>query len=102
MFTSMRVRLTITESKGGGEAPETIISERLIETESHKRLTAKRAAQILAREHPELGVLAKAVIRTTRGWMVSKSTEPLRNCGYHYIWRHFYVAAANDLRVIDP
>ncbi len=52
MFTSMRVRLTITESKGGGEAPETIISERLIETESHKRLTAKRAAQILAREHP--------------------------------------------------
>ena len=93
----MRVRLTITESKGGSEATETMISERVIETESHKRLTAKRAAQILAREHPELGVMTKAVTKTTRRWMVSKSTEPLRNCGYHYIWRHFYIAAAHDL-----
>jgi hypothetical protein len=42
----MRVRLTITESKGGSEAAETLISERIIETESHKRLTAKRAAQL--------------------------------------------------------
>jgi hypothetical protein len=92
MFASMRVRLTITESKGGGDAPETLISERVIETESHKRLTAKRAVQILAREYPDLGVLAKAVIKTTKEWMVSKSTEPLRNCGYHYVWRHFYVA----------
>ncbi len=28
---------------------------------------------------------------------VSKSVEPLRNCSYHHIWRHFYVAAAHDL-----
>ncbi len=89
----MKVRITITESKGGGDAPETLISERVIETESHKRLTAKRAAQILAREYPDLGLVAKAVIKTAKGWMVSKSTEPLRNCGYHYVWRHFYVAA---------
>jgi len=89
----MKVRITITESKGGGDAPETLITERVIETQSNKQLTAKRAAQILAREHPDLGILAKAVIRTERGWMVSKSTEPLRKCGYHYIWRHFYVAS---------
>ena len=35
--------LTITESKGGSEAAETLTSERVIETESHKRLTAKRS-----------------------------------------------------------
>jgi hypothetical protein len=95
----MRVRLTITESRGGGDAAETLISERIIETESHKRLTAKRAAQILARENPELG--SKAVVKTAKGWMASKSTEPLRNCGYHYVWRHFYVAAADDIPVVD-
>ena len=89
----MKVRITITESKGGGDAPETLISERVTDTESHKRLTAKRAAQILAREYPDLGVLAKAVIKTPTGWMASKSTEPLRKCGYHYVWRHFYVAS---------
>lgn len=93
MFNGMKVRITITESKGGGDASETVISERIIETESHKQLTAKRAAQILAREHPDLGVLAKVVVKTARGWMASKSTEPLTNCGYHYVWRHFYVAA---------
>ena len=96
MFKSMRVRLTITESKGGGKAPETLISERVIETESHKRLTGKRAAQILAREHPELGILAKVIVKTAKGWRFSMSTEPLRNCGYHYIWRYFYVAAAES------
>ena len=95
MFESMRVRLTITESKGGDDAPETLISDRVIETGSHKRLTAKRAAQILAREYPDLGVRAKAVAKTARGWMVSKSTEPLRNYGWNYVWRHFYVAAVD-------
>ena len=89
----MRIRITITESKGGGDSRETLIAERVIETQSHKQLTAKRAAQILAREYPDLGVLAKAVVKTDRGWMVSKSTEPLRKCGYHYVWRHFYVAS---------
>jgi hypothetical protein len=93
MFKAMRVRITITESRGGGDAPETLISERAIETESHKQLTAKRAARILAREYPDLGVLAKVVLKTGRGWMASKSTEPLPNCGYHYVWRHFYVVS---------
>jgi hypothetical protein len=92
----MRVRLTITESKGGGEAPEALISERIIETESNKRLTGKRAAQILAREHPELGILAKIISKTTKGWRVSMSTKPLPKCEYHYIWRHFCVAAAES------
>jgi hypothetical protein len=91
MFKRMKVRITITESKGGGDSPETLIAERVIETQSNKHLTAKRATQILAREHPDLGILARAVIRTKKGWMVSKSTEPLRKCGYHYVWRHFYV-----------
>ncbi len=35
----MKVRIVIPESKGGGEAPETLISEGIIQTESHKRLT---------------------------------------------------------------
>jgi hypothetical protein len=94
MFKSMRIRITITESKGGGDSPETLIAERVIETQSHKQLTAKRAAQILAREYPDLEVLARAVVKTGRGWMVSKSTEPLHKCGYHYVWRHFYVASS--------
>jgi hypothetical protein len=93
MFKAMRVHITITESRGGGDATEMLISERVIETESHKQLTAKRAAQILTREYPDLGVLAKVVVKTGRGWMASKSTEPLPNCGYHYIWRHFCVAS---------
>jgi len=93
MVNKMRVRLTVTESKGGVESPETLISQRIIETESHKRLTAKRAAQLLLREHPELGTNAKAVMKTPKGWMVSKTNEPLRNTGWHYTWRHFYLAA---------
>ncbi|HEU5401884.1 MAG TPA: hypothetical protein VFU86_11035 [Terriglobales bacterium] len=92
----MRIRITITESKGGGTTPETLISERIIETESQKQLTGKRAAQILAREHPELGLLARTAVKTSRGWMTSKSTEPLRKCGYHYVWRHYYIAEAPD------
>ena len=88
----MKVRITITEAKGGGDAPETLISERVIQTESHKRLTAKRASQILTREYPELGFNAKAVVKTSKGWMASQSTEPLRNYGWHYVWRYFYVS----------
>ena len=88
----MKVRITITESKGGGDAPETLISERVIQTESHKRLTSKRASQVSAREHPELGFNAKVVVKTSTGWMTSKSTEPLRNYGFHYVWRHFTIA----------
>src|SRR5580698_10637583 len=63
MFENMRVRITITESQGDGEAAQALISERIIETESHKRLTAKRAGQILSREYPELGDNAKRVVR---------------------------------------
>jgi adenylate kinase len=92
----MRVRLTITKQNGGGDTPETLISERVIQTESQKQLTAKRAAQILLREHPELGIATRAVIKTPRGWMASRSTEPLKKCGYHYVWRHYYVAEADE------
>ena len=92
----MRIRLTITEQRGRGDAPETVISERVIQTESHKQLTAKRVAQILLREHPELGIAARALVKTPRGWMASRTTEPLQNCGYHYVWRHYYVVDADQ------
>ena len=101
MFENMRVRITITESQGDGEAAQALISERIIETESHKRLTAKRAGQILSREYPELGDNAKRLVRMPQGWTVSKSTEPLRKCGYHYVWRHYYVASAEDAKRHD-
>jgi hypothetical protein len=92
----MKIRLTITEQKGSATAQETLISERIIETESDKQLTGKRVSQILAREQPELGISARIVSKTPRGWMTSLATEPTEKCEYHYIWRHYFVTRAEE------
>ena len=86
----MKVRVTVTEQIGSGTAPESTVTDRLIQTESHKRLTGKRAAAILAREFPELR--NPIVIKTERGWRGSVAVKSTEKCSYRFVWRHYYVS----------
>lgn len=86
----MKVRVLVTEQSGGGDAPETVVCDRTIETESHKQLTAKRAILLLARNFPELK--HAGVIKTERGWRATRSVKPTEKCSFHYVWQHYYVA----------
>ena len=87
----MRVRVVVTEQVGAGDAPETIVTDRVIETESHKRLTAKRATLLLSRYFPELSDRGAAVIETDRGWRATRSVQPTEKCSFHHVWQHYYV-----------
>lgn len=49
----MKVKITIIELDAAKDS-ETILEERVVITESNKRLTASRARQILKREYSEL------------------------------------------------
>jgi len=87
----MRVRVIVTEQVGAGDAPESVVSDRVIETKSQKRLTAKRATLLLARYFPELSDWGAMVVKTERGWRATRSIMPTEKCSFHHVWQHYYV-----------
>lgn len=88
----MRIRVIVTEQIAAGDAPETVVVDRVIETKSRKQLTAKRATLLLARYFPELSDSEAGVVGTERGWMATRSVKPTEKCSFHYVWQHYYVS----------
>jgi len=63
-----------------------------LETTSGKSLTAKRAAQLLARGFPKFrGVGGGGLGKTDEGWSASRTIRPRANCAYHFIWEYAFV-----------
>lgn len=70
---------------GAGNHERQLIRTVYLESTSSKRLTAKRATQILKRECAELEGQV-IVIKTDEGWRATRSLKPIEKCPYFYIW----------------
>jgi hypothetical protein len=85
--------------QGGGAAtrPDRILIRTVrVETSSDKRLTSKRAGQLLAREFPNFKNARNGMIKTDEGWMATRSLRPTKDCSFHYIWESALVTDESD------
>ena|SRR5687768_35116 len=64
-----------------------------IERDSDKKLTGKKAGQILANNFPEFdnAITRNGLIKTENGWWASRALEPTEKCDYHYIWEQAFI-----------
>lgn len=84
------VKISIFERKWGDEA---LVDIRFVEVETERRLTGAIAKRVLSREFPKLGYI-HSLLKTDRGWTMSRAVKPAGGCDYHYVWHHYYVTAA--------
>lgn len=87
------VTVQVYHSNGAaGERSRVLVETRHIDTPSDKPLTARRPAQIIAREYPDYARVGRPrVIRTEDGWLVTRSLSPTAKCDYHYVWEEVIV-----------
>lgn len=88
-----QVTIKIYQSDGSAAPTERKLTRTVhLETSSGKRLTGKRAAQLLAREFPEFQTAGLGMIKTGEGWMATRSLRPTERCSFHYIWEKAVVS----------
>lgn len=64
-----------------------------IERESDKKLTGKKAGQLLANNFPafdRLGV-RNGLTTAEKGWRAMRTINPTEKCIFHYVWEIAYV-----------
>jgi len=86
----MTVQITVKEVD---PREERMIEVRRTTTDSHKRLTAHSATRLLRREFPELPALISASKSVERKgeYFAMHSLKPSEKCGFHYVWRQYYL-----------
>jgi len=59
-----------------------------IERSSDRKLTGKKAGQILANNFPEFdnSTIRNGLSKTENGWRASRAMKPSEKCEFHYIW----------------
>ena len=64
-----------------------------VERDSDKKLTGKKAGQILANNFPEFddSGTRNGLIKTEKGWCRRKTIKPSEKCKFHYIWEEAYI-----------
>lgn len=64
-----------------------------VEKDSAKKLTGKKAGQILANNFPDLSKSGNrnGLIKTEKGWWTTRTIKPTEKCNYHYIWEEAFV-----------
>ena len=67
-----------------------LVRRMVVESESDKRMTAGRAAKIIARHFPEHGD-PLIVIRVEDGWWSRRAIKPTEKCSFHYHWEYVIV-----------
>ena len=94
----MKIRLQIYNSKAAASRDDReLVSTKIIDVESNKKLTADRAAKIIKRELPVFDSGAEViVIKTENGWEASRTLEPSEKCDYHYAWEYAVVSEWED------
>lgn len=90
----MKVKIKIIELDAAKDS-ETILEERIVTTESNKRLTATRARQILKREYSELNPAWHSVgypilIKSENRWRAMKYS------GDNHIWNIYNIEEVLD------
>jgi hypothetical protein len=82
-----RVTIKIYQSVGSvAPAERKLIRTVRLETSSGKRLTGKRAGQLLAREFSEYRSSRSGLIKSEEGWVALRSLHPSERCSFHYVW----------------
>ena len=90
---------TIKIYQDGGTAtrPDRVLIRTVrVKNSSEKRLTSKRAGQLLAREFPEFKDARNGMIKTDDGWMAMRTLRPTKDCSFHYIWESALVTDDSD------
>jgi hypothetical protein len=64
-----------------------------VERDSGKKLTGKKAGQILANNFPDFdnSSTRNGLIKTDKGWWARRTIKPTEKCKYHYIWEEAYI-----------
>jgi hypothetical protein len=52
---------------------------------SNKKLTSRQALQLIKKEVPEFRK-HYGVVKTSEGWLATRSLKPLEKCSFQYIW----------------
>ena len=75
-----------------------LVTTKYVRTDSAKRLTAKRAGQILANTFPRFDELGTrdGLQKSDEGFLAMRSFEPTEKCDYHYIWEYAVVSDESD------
>jgi hypothetical protein len=87
-----RVKIQVfheNDSKG-----ETILVRTIwIDINSDKKLTAKKAGQILANNFPKFdnSGIRNGLLKTENGWRASRTLKATEKCSYHYIWEKILI-----------
>ena len=66
----------------------TLVRTIWIERNLDKKLTGKKAGQILANNFPEFdnSGIRNGLTKIENGWRASRTIKPTEKCNYHYIW----------------
>ena len=89
--------IKIYQSGGAATRPDRVLIRTLrVETASDKRLTSKRAGQLLAREFPDFESAQRGMIKTVEGWMATRTLRPTEHCSFHYVWESALVTEDVD------
>ena len=59
-----------------------------IDKESDKKITGKKAGQILANNFPEFdnSTIRNGLTKFKNGWRAMRTIKPTEKCEFHYIW----------------
>ncbi len=59
-----------------------------VEREAAKKLTGKKAGQLLANNFPAFdnSRVGNGLIKTEKGWWARRAIQPTVKCDYHYLW----------------
>ena len=89
--------IKIYHGSGAADHPDRKLIRTLrVETSSAKRLTSKRAGQLLAREFPDFERARNGMIKTDEGWMAMRTIHPTEHCSFHYVWESALVTEDAD------
>jgi hypothetical protein len=67
-----------------------------LKTASDKRLTSKRAGQLLAWEFPQFAGARDGLIKSDEGWVALRSLRPTERCSFHYVWERAVVTEDDE------
>jgi predicted nucleic acid-binding Zn ribbon protein len=92
-------RLTIRIYQQADTATQTarrLIRTKFVDTASSKRLTSKRAGQVLANKFPKFESARNGMIKTQTGWQAMRPLQPTDGCSFHYIWQYAVVTEDDE------
>ncbi len=84
--------------RGRGLNDKILVSAKYVETDSTKKLTAKKAGQILANNFPQFDELGtrNGLQRSDEGFLAMQTLEPTEKCDYHYVWEYALVTDESE------